>query len=116
MGNVKTVDEYLSAASDEGMKPEPIEVASRVVAHIAHRMPFVKKVTKRFEGKDKRAGIFSDTLALISQLAGRNEDLIREQGAEIVAGMFANNGRKTSPPKDVVHVEFGPTDPISKPN
>jgi hypothetical protein len=83
VGQVKTVKEYtqtISESDDDG--PQPIDVASRVVAHLFHRIPGIKKIGKRAEGKERKAGIVSDTLALVAQLAARNEQLIVEKGAE----------------------------------
>lgn len=115
MGEVKKVDEYLSTASESSEGPQPVEVASRVVAHLAHRMPLAKKITKRFEGRDKSSGIFSDIGILLAQIVSRNEELITEQGVEIISSL-ASNTPKTSPARQGEHVEFGPTDPVSKSN
>jgi hypothetical protein len=54
---------------------EPVELLARVIAHVAHRIPGLKKVEKRLEGNDARSGLGSDLLALVSQLVSRNEEL-----------------------------------------
>ncbi len=116
MGDVKPVSEYLSSGSlgsgEDG--PQPVVVASRVVAHLAHRFPLSKRITKRFEGRDKSAGIFSDFLTLLAQIADRNEELIKEQGADIIANIVSNNSKKSTA-DDGTHIEFGATTPISLP-
>jgi hypothetical protein len=114
MGEVKKVDEYLSTASEGNEGPQPVEVASRVVAHLAHRVPLAKKITKRFEGRDKSSGIFSDIGILLAQLVSRNEELITEQGIEVISSIV--NAPKSSPARQGEHVEFGPVDPIAKSN
>lgn len=117
LGNVKRVDQYISAANDDADRPEPVEVASRLVAHIAHRLPFAKTVTKRFEGKDKNSGIFSDLMALGAQVASLNEDLITEQ-ADAMLSKAVNGNKPQSPVFDTdgIHVDFGEVTPTFIPN
>lgn len=114
LGKVKKVEEYLSTAS-EGEGSDPVEIASRLVAHIAHRLPFVKTIGRKFEGTDKKSGIFGDLLAFGAQVASRNEDLIKEQGAEMFAN-FVSNGNKKSNSDSDSYVEFGPVSPIFIPD
>lgn len=83
VGEVKTVKEYTQAATSDEEIPQPIEVASRVVAHLFHRIPGIKKLGKRAEGKDKKAGIVSDTLALLAQLMARNEEYVVDTGVKV---------------------------------
>lgn len=64
---------------------EPVELLARVIAHVAHRIPGLKRIEKRFEGKDNRSGLGSDLLALGSQLISRNETVVYS-AVEGVAG------------------------------
>lgn len=89
MGTVKPVSEYVSGPSD-GPAPEPMDIAPRVVAHIANRIPGIKKLGKLSEKKsENKSGILTDTLTLISQLLERNEELVLDRGLE-VAGFAPN--------------------------
>lgn len=55
--------------------PEPAVLLSRLYAHMGHRLPLVKRIEKRLEGREKTSGIGSDVLALVAQLYLRNRDL-----------------------------------------
>ena len=57
---------------------EPVEILSRVLAHLGHRVPGVKKIEKRLEGQDKSSGILADLGALGVQIYRRNEEVIQE--------------------------------------
>lgn len=62
--------------------PEPAELLSRVYAHLSWRIPGVRSIAKRLEGKEAKAGLGSDLLALALALWLRNRDLVsafREQ-------------------------------------
>jgi hypothetical protein len=122
VGEVKTVKEYTQAASENGDEgPQPIDVASRVVAHLFHRIPGIKKIGKRAEGKEKKAGIVSDSLALVAQLMARNEALVVEKGAETaeaIGGDLLNNlvkGLQPRPASGVINdtdiPDFGRAEP-----
>jgi hypothetical protein len=116
VGDVKTVKEYTQAATDSEDIPQPIEVASRVIAHLFHRIPGIKKLGKRAEGKDKKAGILSDTLALVAQLMARNEDLVVDTGVKVaesagndliqtlVKGFQSQTGVVSDDDEDVIHL------------
>lgn len=55
---------------------EPAELLARIIAHVMHRIPGLKKVEKRLEGRESRSGIASDIAALLAQLYRRNKHLI----------------------------------------
>jgi hypothetical protein len=80
---------------------EPVELLARILAHIGHRTPVVKKIEKRLEGKNTKSGIFSDILALVAQLIARNKEL----GPDLIA--YAESRRKT--PNNNGHREHTPT-------
>lgn len=113
MGTVKPVSEYVSGPSD-GPAPEPMDVAPRVVAHIAHRVPGLRKLGKLSETKsENKSGIVTDILTLISQLLERNEELVMDKGLEVV-GLASDpnkpSQKQTQQPeiKDVVFVDDVP--------
>lgn len=64
---------------------EPLEIAARIVAHMMHRIPFLRNVGKRMEGKEKRSGVLSDIGALVWQLYVRNEEVIPQVWARAKA-------------------------------
>lgn len=118
VGEVKQVDDILAAGSpDNSEGPQPIDVASRVVAHLGHRLPLSKRITKKFEGKDSKSGIMSDFAALFAQLAARNEQLIVDKGGEVLSDLPSILKGVSKPPVSSVVtetetvVDFGPTDP-----
>jgi hypothetical protein len=130
VGRVKRVEEYLETAVNgesggEGEGPQPIDVASRLVAHLIHRTPGVRKLGKKFEGRDLKSGIGTDFLMLIAQLGAKNEDMIRDAAGNVVSEMFDNgpgNGNGNGHaivvrPSDGVHsshVDFGPVAPADE--
>lgn len=69
-------------ADDDGR--EPVEILSRVYAHIGYRLPFVKRIEKRLEGQDKSSGIASDILALGAQIVRRNKPIFKALLADLV--------------------------------
>lgn len=92
--------------------PQPVEVTARLLAHIAHRIPGVKKLEKRFEGKDSKAGIGSDFMALIMQLYARNKAQIDNAASGVVQEKLfhkpANSGG--------VIIDFGEQSPAGSNN
>jgi len=76
--DVGDLDSALKVPIDDDA-PEPIEVLARVIAHISHRIPGVRWLSKklRLEGEGKSAGIGSDLISLVVQLYRRNEDVIK---------------------------------------
>lgn len=135
VGDVKTVDEYLQTATGEGDAtegPQPIDVASRVMAHIWNRTPGARKIAKKFEGKDNKSGFFSDLTVLISQLGAKNEEIIRDRAGDAVSSIIADKFGGGPSNSNVVHVQpidvpiveddvpvihnFGPVDPIPNQN
>lgn len=115
MGDVKPVDEYLATAGGENA-PQPINIASRVVAHVAHRIPVFRWIGKRSEGKDKSSGILSDIATLAAQVAARNEELITEIGGEIVSNAVAGKKRQRGAvvvtEQPITHHDFGQASPV----
>lgn len=117
MGEVRPVKEYMEDVSAVAAEPDPVKVASRVVAHVAHRIPFAKSVTKRFEGHERRSGIFSDIGVLIGQIAGRNESLIKDHAANMISNhMRTINKSDVTVDVETSHVEFGMHNPIFVPD
>lgn len=56
----------------------PLELLSRIIAHIFHRVPGLSKVERRLEGTQRSSGIMSDISAFVMNIYGRNESLIKE--------------------------------------
>lgn len=108
--------EAQKAAEASGPDTGPLDVTSRLVAHIAHRIPGIKKIEKRFEGQDKSAGIGSDFMALFANLYEKNETLINETIADVLSGKGITipipvRDAETSPQDDGV-VDFGAVSPV----
>lgn len=68
-------DEFVKMIPGAEDSPEPAVLLARIYAHLAWRIPGVRAFAKRFEGKEARAGLGSDLLALAAQLYLRNQDL-----------------------------------------
>lgn len=68
----------------EATGEEPLELAARIVAHLANRIPGLKRIEKRLEGQERKAGPFSDLLALLTQLYLRNKDQINAAGVAAI--------------------------------
>jgi hypothetical protein len=94
----KPVEEGGNGEIDDGR--EPVELLARVIAHVAHRIPGLKKVEKRLEGNDARSGLASDFLALIAQLVSRNEGIALAFLENAVRGAV-----KKKPEKDKAQAE-----------
>lgn len=71
-------DEFVKMIPGAEDSPEPAVLLARVYAHLAWRIPIVRGLAKRFEGKEARAGVWSDMLALAAQLYLRNRDLFAD--------------------------------------
>lgn len=69
-------DDFLRSIPGAEDAPEPAVLLARVVAHIGHRIPGVRRIEKRLEGREARSGLGSDMTALLLQLYIRNRDLI----------------------------------------
>lgn len=76
---------------------EPVELLARIIAHIFHRIPGVKKVEKRLEGTDARSGLASDFAALVSQLASRNEEVVVGVGEQVVKDIIKKKPSANKP-------------------
>lgn len=111
-----------SVISDDSEGRQPVEIGARVVAHVAYRIPGVRKLTRKFEGDDKRSGIGSDVSALIVNLYERNEDLFNTLIATGLQGFFENLTAKKGATPDVPgpptgeFIDFGPQSPIGSAN
>lgn len=75
-------DEFVKLIPGAEDSPEPAVLLARVYAHLAWRIPGIRQLAKRFEGREARAGLGSDLLALGAQLYLRNRDLVREFGVQ----------------------------------
>jgi hypothetical protein len=76
----KVPDELLDIVPGEGGEetegPEPIDILARVIAHIFHRTPGMKRLETKLEGQELRSGMFADVGALIAVLFRKNKPLI----------------------------------------
>jgi hypothetical protein len=70
-------DNFLRSIPGAEDAPEPAVLLARVLAHLGHRIPGFRRVEKRLEGTDMKAGFGSDLAALFLQLWVRNRDLIK---------------------------------------
>ena len=104
-------DDTANVISDDDSGTQPVDLLSRILAHLFHRMPGVKRIEKRLEGRDKNSGFWSDIFAFTVQLYRRNQPVIEEM---VSAGIRARREqreatRAASPPRapfptDVPHV------------
>lgn len=69
-------DDFLRSIPGQDDAPEPAVLLSRILAHVGHRIPGFRRIEKRLEGREARAGLGSDVVALLLQLYFRNRDLI----------------------------------------
>jgi len=124
IGEVDTEDLTPSVIQGED-GPQPVEVASRVVAHVAHRVPGVKRIEKKLEGKEKRSGILSDMGALAVQLYAKNQETVDEFAEKVLgqamSGLLKPRTRpmqQTPSPMDGQPniVDFGVASPVGSPN
>jgi hypothetical protein len=72
----EVADDFLRAIPGQDDAPEPAVLLARILAHVGHRIPGFRKIEKRLEGREARAGLGSDVVALLLQLYFRNRDLI----------------------------------------
>lgn len=106
VGEVPTVVD--EEAVNEGR--EPRELLARIIAHAAYRVPGVRGIEKRLEGKERKSGIWSDVAALMMQLYRRNKHLIpiimqevRSEVAKVKAQKVSQT--PTGQPVDIAEVE-----------
>jgi hypothetical protein len=104
------IDDLIPVASGGEDGPDPKEIMARLIAHMGHRIPGVKKIEKRLEGRDKTSGVWSDGAALGAVIYARNSDAIERLIKNTLTG--ANRpGRKRPINADVPHpdttVDFG---------
>lgn len=91
--------------ADEG--PQPKEIASRLAAHLGHRIPGIRKLEKRMEGQDKTSGVLSDLGVLLGQLYYRNKDEIDTIISSIISGKLQKK-RTSNSTQSADHQDFGP--------
>lgn len=84
--------ESIIAPDSEG-GPDPQEIAARMAAHLGHRIPGVRRIEKRFEGRDKTSGIWSDAGILVGQLYVRNKGAINRLASEMLSGKLPHKQR-----------------------
>jgi hypothetical protein len=99
IGTLPDADEVTQGDGDD---PERIaKVTARVVARAGDKMGFVRKISRHFEGEDRRAGIFSDLLSAAWLLYKRNPDAVEEairRGAQLVRDQQTARKNKTNKP------------------
>jgi hypothetical protein len=78
---------------------EPVELLARILAHVGHRIPGLRKVEGALEGADKKSGMLSDLAAFAGQLVSRNEDLFIALGEQVLGDVMANKKPKAAAPK-----------------
>ena len=104
------IDDLIPVASGGEDGPDPKEVAARIVAHLGHRIPGVKRIEKRLEGRDKTSGIWSDGAALGAMIYARNSEAIETLIKNTLTGKN-RPGRNSRPINgDVPHtdtIDFG---------
>lgn len=67
------------AGADDTDPTRVTRVTAHALARVADRVPFSRKLSRHFEGTDSRAGLFSDLLTLLTELAKRNPDLVKSR-------------------------------------
>jgi hypothetical protein len=53
-----------------------VSILAHAVARLGDRLPFTRKISRHMEGTENKAGIIADILALLTELASRNTDII----------------------------------------
>ncbi len=96
LGEVKKVEDYVSAAGANENGPQPVEIGARLIAHLMHRLPGAKRVAKKFEGNDKKSGILTDLGVLLYSLAMRNEDILFDAGEDAIGKVFSKKADPNS--------------------
>lgn len=88
------LEDLVPVASGGEDGPDPKEVAARLVAHIGHRIPGVKKIEKRLEGRDKTSGIWSDAAALGAVIYAKNSEAIETLIKDTLTGKRPGRNRR----------------------
>lgn len=73
---------------------EPEELLARVIAHLGHRIPLLRRAEKHLEGTETRSGLMSDLAAFFTQLYARNEDVIDQLRRDALNQAKANRAAK----------------------
>lgn len=104
LGDTKKVDDYIreTAQSEDG--PQPVEIASRVIAHVMHRLPGSRTVAKKLEGTDKKSGLFSDLGILAYSLILRNEDTLYQASEVAVTNFFSKENKAAPEEEPLMHM------------
>lgn len=76
-----------------GDNREPVELLARVIAHVAHRTPGLRRVEKKLEGKDLKSGPLSDLFALLAQLWRRNRHVFLPAFESYVRNLKLGGGK-----------------------
>lgn len=78
----EVTDDFVRAIPGAEDSPEPALLLARIYAHLAWRLPGIRSLAKRFEGRERKAGLGSDSFALAVQLYLRNREQIATFQAE----------------------------------
>lgn len=70
-----------------------VGIVARVVARTGDRFSAIRKLSRHFEGKDKRSGLLSDVTAAVMELYRRNPDTFHSLGKQAVQDF---NARRTA--------------------
>jgi len=91
MGVTLDVGEFPNHTPDEsGETSDPTRLhrlTAHAVARVADRLGPVRKLSRHFEGKERRAGLASDIVAALWELYKRNPEAVEKLGAEVFAGV-----------------------------
>jgi hypothetical protein len=102
--DIGTLPDADDLAQGQTADPERLaNVTARIVARAADRFTFVRKLSRHFEGEDKRAGILSDLVSAAWLLYRRNPAAIEsllQQGARLAKEA---RDQKTSNGKNVTN-------------
>jgi hypothetical protein len=117
VGDIEAQDLIPVMGDNEG--PQPKDAAARLVAHIGHRIPGAKKLEKRLEGKELKAGVLSDLASLGAQLYARNKSSIDDLAETVLSeqvGKLTNKLSQSPVGGDGVVLDFGEVSPETNNN
>lgn len=73
----------------DSLDPErPVRLVAHIIARGADRSKFLRKFSRHMEGREAKAGIVSDILAVGYELARRNSDELEKLGREYVESVI----------------------------
>lgn len=90
-------EDFLKSIPGAEDSPEPAVLLARIYAHVMYRVPLVRTFAKRLEGRERKAGLGSDSAALLVQLYLRNREqfaTFRAEAARSMAQKRAETERK----------------------